>query len=489
VAKRVGTTGDGKGSGSRSGVGPGGGSRRQKLVIVANRMPVRKVRRGNKSAWETSPGGLVAALAPMLKERGGAWVGWDGSTGGRKSAAFDHDGFRVQPVPLTKDEYERFYAGFSNATLWPLYHDMIREPAFHRHWWRPYVRVNQKFADKAAEVSGPRDMVWVQDYQQQLVPAMLREQRPKSRIGFFLHIPFPPEELFAKMPWRRQVLEGLLGADVIGFQDQLSARNFARAARRFTEAAGDESTLRYQGRTIEVAGFPISIDTQRFQQLAADPEIIVQAERFRASWNHRKIILGVDRLDYTKGIDIRLRAFEEVLTRGSVTAKECVFIQVAVPTRQSVDDYADLRDTVERYVGRINGEFATTDHIAVHYVFRSLPLRELMACYLAADVMMVTPLRDGMNLVAKEYAATRLKDTGVLVLSEFAGAAAEMGTALTVNPYDIDGMADVMERALTIDAGEARKRMGALRRVVERNSVHDWSDSFIARLAEPATKG
>ncbi|MEM7754342.1 MAG: trehalose-6-phosphate synthase [Planctomycetota bacterium] len=478
----VGTTG------VRTGVRAGGGGR-QKLVIVANRMPVRRVRKGQKGFWETSPGGLVAAIAPVLKERGGAWVGWDGSTGGRKSAPFDHEGFRVLPVPLTRDEYERFYAGFSNSTLWPLYHDMIREPAFHRHWWRPYVRVNQKFAEQAAAASGARDMVWVQDYQLQLVPGMLREMRPKSRIGFFLHIPFPPEELYAKMPWRRQVIEGLLGADVIGFQDQLSARNFSRAARRFTEAAGDEQTLRYQGRKIEVSAFPISIDTEQFHDLAADPEIIVAAERFRASWSHRKIILGVDRLDYTKGIDIRLRAYEEVLSRGNVTAKDCVFIQVAVPTRQSVNDYNDLRDTVERYVGRINGEFATTDHIAVHYVFRSLPIKELMACYLAADVMMVTPLRDGMNLVAKEYAATRLKDTGVLVLSEFAGAAAEMGSALTVNPYDIDGMADVMEQALTLDPANAKKRMAALRRVVKRNSVHDWSDSFIERLSGGGSAG
>ncbi len=454
-----------------------------KLVIVANRMPVKRVRRGKRSGWETSPGGLVAALAPVLKERGGAWVGWDGTTSGRTPANFTHDGIAIRPVAINKDEYERFYSGFSNSTLWPLYHDMIREPAFHRHWWRPYVRVNQRFADRTAEVATNKDMVWVQDYQLQLVPGQLRELRPKSRIGFFLHVPFPPEELYAKMPWRRQVMEGLLGADVLGFQDQLSAKNFAQAARRFGGATGTDEKLKYGGRTIEVAPFPISIDVDRFQTLARDPELIVAAERFRSSWSHRKIILGVDRLDYTKGIDIRLRAFEEVLTRGRVSAKDCVFIQVAVPTRQSVDDYADLRSTVEQYVGRINGEFAQTDYIAVHYVFRSLPIKELLACYLAADVMMVTPLRDGMNLVAKEYVATRLKDTGVLVLSEFAGAASELGTALTVNPYDIDGVADVIERALTIEPAEAKKRMHSMRLKVESNSVHDWSDSFIRRLA------
>ncbi|MEL6328609.1 MAG: trehalose-6-phosphate synthase [Planctomycetota bacterium] len=457
---------------------------KRRLVIVANRMPVRKVKGGARggSGWETSPGGLVSALAPMLQRSGGAWVGWDGTTSRSAREPFLHDGINIRPVPLTKDELDRFYAGFSNKTLWPLYHDAIRAPAFHRHWWWPYVKVNERYAEATCEVAGDDDVIWVQDYQLQLAPSMIRDKRPNARIGFFLHIPFPPEELFAKLPWRKQTLEGLLGADVLGFQTKLSAQNFSRAARRYTSATGSDTLLNYQGRQIVVDAFPISIQVSQFQDLARDPEVIREAERFRGSWDQRKIILCVDRLDYTKGIDIRLRAFEEVLRRGNFTADECVMIQVAVPTRQSVDDYAELRETVEQYVGRINGTYAKMEHIAVHYVHRSLPMRELLAAYLAADVMMVTPLRDGMNLVAKEYCATRLEGSGVLVLSEFAGAALELKQALLVNPYDIDGMATTLEDALRLDDAEARRRMNALRRTIEKHDVSAWSDSFLRRL-------
>lgn len=458
--------------------------RASRLVVVANRLPVRKVDKGKGHAWETSPGGLVTAVAPIVKACQGGWIGWDGSMTRRAPAAFTHDGIRVQPVAIRREEMDGFYAGFANTTLWPLYHDALREPKFHRHWWWPYHTVNQRFADAAVAQTQDNDMIWVHDYQLQLVPGMIREKRTKARIGFFLHIPFPPEELFAKMPWRTQILEGLLGADVVGFQDKLSAENFARAARRFTSASGSDELLTFAGRKVVVDAFPISIDVARFQSLAQDPRIIAAAERFRSSWDHRRIILGVDRLDYTKGIDMRLRAFEEVLRRGNVNADHTVFIQVAVPTRQSVDDYADLRDTVERYVGRINGTYAKTEHIAVHYVYRSLPPAELMAAYLAADVMMVTPFRDGMNLVAKEYCAVRLLNTGVLVLSEFAGAAAELREAILVNPYDIDGMAAAIESALTLDPADARRRMALLRGRVEKHTVHDWSDSFIAVLSK-----
>ena len=453
-----------------------------KLVVVANRMPVRRVGSGRNAQWETSPGGLVSALAPLLMEQKGGWVGWDGTTGKKEKPAFQHDGMTIRPVPISADELEAFYAGFSNKTLWPLYHDALRTPLFHRHWWWPYHSVNEKYAKAAAELAGERDVLWVQDYQLQLVPGMLRELRPKARIGFFLHIPFPPEELFAKLPWRKQILEAMLGADVVGFQTRLAATNFARAARRFTDATGTDTKLKYGGREITVDAFPISIEVGRYQQLASDPGVIQATERFRLSWDYRKIILAVDRLDYTKGIDIRLRAFEEVLRRGKFTAEDCVFIQIAVPTRQSVDDYNDLRETVEQYVGRINGTYARTQNIAVHYVFRSLPIRELVQCYLAADVMAVTPLRDGMNLVAKEYCATRLQDTGTLLLSEFAGAALELKPALLVNPYDIDGMANGLEEALRLPAAEQKKRMSSLRKSVEGHTVQDWSESFMKRL-------
>jgi len=455
---------------------------REGLVVVANRMPVRRLQRGKPGDWETSPGGLVTALSPMLKERGGGWVGWDGSTNRRPTEPFEHENIKIRPIGMSGSEFENFYAGFANKTLWPLYHDSIREPHFHRRWWWPYLQVNERFADATAEVAGAGDLIWVHDYQLQLVPGMVRERLPKSRIGFFLHIPFPPEELFAKIPWRRQILEGMLGADVVGFQTALAAQNFSRAARRFTDATGTDRKLVFQGRTVVVDAFPISIDVAHYEKLASDPGIAVEAERLKSNLDGRRIILGVDRLDYTKGIDIRLRAYDELLRRGRYTAEDCVMVQIAVPTRESVDDYADLRDAVERLVGRINGTRSIKHHVPVHYMYDSLPMNDLMARYLAADVMMVTPLRDGMNLVAKEYCTTRINNDGVLVLSEFAGAALELKQAMLVNPFDVDGIASAMEDALLMSPVEQKKRMISLRRTIKARTVHDWADGFIARL-------
>ena len=458
-------------------------SSEDRLIIVANRLPVRRVRKGRGSAWETSPGGLVSALSPLLSRTGGSWVGWDGTASKSAPDPFDHEGMRIRPLAIPGDDVEGFYRGFSNTTLWPLYHDSIREPIFRRKWWWPYQRVNKHFAEATVEQMPERGgTIWVQDYQLQLVPGMIRERRSDARIGFFLHIPFPPEELFAKIPWRSQILEGLLGADVLGFQTRLSAQNFARAARKYTEATGSDTRLRYRGREIEVNAFPISIDVEHFRSIAQDPDVIEQARQIREDWDGRRIILGVDRLDYTKGVDIRLRSYEEVLCRGSIAAENTVFIQVAVPTREKVEEYNQLRETVEQQVGHINGQHSEGHHIAVQYYYRGLPQDELVALYMAADVMLVTPLRDGMNLVAKEYVATRTDNTGVLVLSEFAGAALELRQALLVNPYDIDGTASRIEEAVSMTPPEAARRMRSLRTAVQRRSVHDWSDSFLARL-------
>jgi Trehalose-6-phosphate synthase len=452
-------------------------------VVVANRLPVRRTPEG----WETSPGGLVSAIYPFLKDRGGAWVGWDGSESepGRSDppAPFTHDGIQVRPVPLSSAEVESFYHGFSNETLWPLYHDAIRTPQFHRRWWHPYREVNMRFAQLAVEASADRDLIWVQDYQLQLVPGYVRLHRPRARIGYFNHIPFPPEELFAKLPWRQQILEGLLGADVVGFQTKLAAQNFSRAARQFTSAKGTDTRLEFQGRTVVVDAFPISIDFDRYSRAAGEADVSELSTRLRESLDGRRILLGVDRLDYTKGIDIRLRAFEELLERGRIGVDDTCLVQVAVPTREAVEDYAELRSTVEELVGRVNGTHGRLGRVAVHYIYRSLPWAELLACYRAADAMVVTPLRDGMNLVAKEYVACRNDDSGALVLSEFAGAALELKQALLVNPHDVDGMADAMERALTIAPADARRRMAAMRRTVGGHTVYDWSDSFLRVLS------
>lgn len=452
------------------------------LVVVANRLPVRQTRKGPRTSWETSPGGLVTAMRPLLRERGGSWVGWTGAEGGA-SKPFVHDGMHIHPVPLTRTDIERFYEGFSNETLWPLYHDVLRTPHFHRAWWRTYLDVNRRFTDIVSPLVAPDATVWVHDYHLQLVPGMLRDRRPGARIGFFLHIPFPAPELYARMPWRREVLEGLLGADVIGFQSRLMAQNFLRSARRYTDAKGVGSVLHYGGREIRVLPFPISIDIGEFESLAHSSAVRERVDQLHQRIGRgRKLILGVDRLDYTKGIDVRLRAFEEILARGRYSTADVCMIQVAVPSRAGVADYAEMRRIVEETVGRINGEYAEPGRVAVHYLHRSLAREDLIAYYRAADVMFVTPLRDGMNLVAKEYVATRLDDTGVLVLSEFAGAANELRHAVLVNPFDIDGMASAVEQALAMPARDARQRMRSLRKTVHAYDLYAWASRFLHAL-------
>lgn len=450
-------------------------------------MPVRRVNGRRSAGWETSPGGLVAALHPMLRDRGGAWIGWDGAIDAPATDAFEHENIRIRPIALSSADHERFYSGFSNRTLWPLYHDSIREPRFHRRWWSSYIGVNRRFADAASDSAGERDLIWVHDYQLQLAPGMIRDRRPWARIGFFLHTPFPSEQMFAKLPWRREILEGMLGADLIGFQTPRDARNFVRASRRFAGAGGRDRTLTFSGRTVEIGVFPVSIDVERYEAFARDPAIAESARAFRRALGDRRVVLGVDRLDYTKGIDIRLKAFDELLSRGRHSSAECVMVQVAVPTRESVDDYAELRDEVEALVEQVNGAHGSVDRPAVHYVFDSLTPEEVAARYAAADVMVVTPLRDGMNLVAKEFCMARGGGDGVLVLSEFAGAALELRKALLVNPFDIDGIAGAIGRGLEMDPVEQRRRMGALQRAIRGRTVHDWADGFIDRLRNGTT--
>ena len=461
------------------------GGHRGELLVVANRLPVHQTDGG----WETSPGGLVSALMPLLQQRQGVWIGWGGSASG-DMAPFRHDGLCNVPVTLSADEVRDYYEGFSNSTLWPLYHDACQQPQFHRHWWRPYVTVNERFAEAAAREAAPGASVLVQDYHLQLVPGMLRRMRPDLRIGFFLHIPFPPVELFAQLPWRQRILEGLLGADVVGFQTKNGAQNFIRLVNRYTSYRGVSQSISVDGRPVEVREFPISIDYEKIEKLAADPATIQRAREIRAELGeHRTVMLGVDRLDYTKGIDQRLRALHEILATGRHSVRDLVLVQVSVPSREKVDEYIEIRERIETLVGHINGEFGEVGRMPVHYLRRSLPIEELVAYYLAADLMLVTPLRDGMNLVAKEYCAARRDDTGVLILSEFTGAAHELERAVLVNPHDIDGMAVTIERAIAMPRAEQARRMRSLRQRVRRRTVYDWADDFIAALSGTGAGG
>lgn len=458
---------------------------RRSLVVVANRLPVRQIQKEQLLTWEWSPGGLVSALAPVLTRSEGVWVGWNGRPG-RASTSFHFEGIENLSVPLRAHEIEDFYNGFSNRTIWPLYHDAVRWPEYNRAWWQPYVDVNYRFAEAAASVAAHGATVWVHDYHLQLVPGRLREMRPDLKIGFFLHIPFPPQELFSQLPWRKQILEGMLGSDVVGFQTRTAAQNFARLARRYTSTGGNDRELRYANRTVRSAAFPISIDFKRFAEIADSPEVTSRVRRLRKELggNGPRIILGVDRLDYTKGIDIRLKAFQELLRSGKATIEDCALVQYAVPSREKLGEYAELKRLVEQYVGEINGEFGKLGRVPVHYLNQNVPIEELVALYRLADVMLVTPVRDGMNLIAKEYVASRTDESGVLVLSEFAGAAQELRRALIVNPHDVDGIVSTLDRALKQSPEETRRRMRWLRSTVRRHDVFDWADSFFEALRD-----
>lgn len=458
-------------------------SARSRLVIVSNRLPVQQVEREGRRVWETSPGGLVSALRSVLSGSRVTWIGWSGVPD-ETPAPFEVDQVINHPVGLTAEECEAFYDGFSNRTLWPLYHDAVRAPEYRRAWWPVYAEVNRRFAREAAAVAPERGAVWIHDYHLQLAPQMLRDLRPDLRIGFFLHIPFPPLELFSRLPWRRDVVEGILGADVIGFQTPRAARNFAALSRKYTTARGDRGRLVHDGRRIACEAYPISIDVVRFETLAETPAVRNHERDLRARLGDgRRILLGLDRLDYTKGIDVRLRAYQELLRSGRTSLDDSVFVQVAVPSRDRVEEYVQLKQEVDRLVGEINGEFARLGRSAVHYLWRSLPTEELIALYRIADVMVVTPFCDGMNLVAKEYVACRTDDAGVLVLSEFTGAAQELTSALTVNPHDVDGVSAVMHAALSMPVRIQRRRMRALRRTLHGHTVFNWAESFLGALA------
>jgi trehalose 6-phosphate synthase len=457
------------------------------FVVVSNRLPVDRVEGDDgEVGWKRSPGGLVTALEPVMQQAGGAWVGWAGKAD-LDVDPFQSEGIRIVPIALSEDDIEHFYEGFSNDTLWPLYHDVIAPPSYHRLWWDSYVSVNQRFADAAAAVAAEGATVWVQDYQLQLVPRMLREQRPDLAIGFFNHIPFPPYEIFAQLPWRTQIVEGLLGADVIGFQRTADASNFARAVRRLTTNTTRTTDISVQepggARRVVAKAFPISIDAAHFEELARRPDIQARAKEIRAGLgNPDKVMLGVDRLDYTKGIGHRLKAFGELLVDERLSVEDVTLVQVASPSRERVEAYINLRDEIELQVGRINGDFATMSHQPISYHHQGYPREEMVALYLAADVLLVTALRDGMNLVAKEYLASRFDEDGVLVLSEFTGAADELRRAVGVNPHDIDGLKDAIMHALTMPVRQRRASMRALRKRVIENDVALWSRRFLETL-------
>ncbi|XXY48977.1 bifunctional alpha,alpha-trehalose-phosphate synthase (UDP-forming)/trehalose-phosphatase [Sorangium sp. So ce269] len=466
-----------------------------RLLIVSNRLPISvRVDRGALSLTRSS-GGLAAAMRGPHERMCALWIGWPGSVAGlspeqRQDADAALAGIRAVPVHLGAAEQSRFYDGFSNGVLWPLFHYLLDKVNLDAELdWEAYQRVNERFADAVAEQYTPGDAIWVHDYQLMLLPALLRKRLPGARIGFFLHVPFPSAEVFRILPWREQIVRGLLGADLLGFHTAGYLRNFAASAAHVLDVDPGEAAIEHDGRRVALGVHPISVDAAAIELLAAHPGVREEAARIRAEARGRKIVLGIDRLDYTKGIPRRLLAIERFLEREPELRDNVRFIQLAVPTREMAGAYADFRRLVHEMVGRINGQHGTTQATPIHYIHRSLPLEQVIALYLAADVMLVTPLRDGMNLVAKEYVAARIDDDGALILSEFAGAAAELSEAISVNPYDIGSVAAAVKQAIAMPPAEQRLRMTALRRRVATHDVHTWAQSFLDdldRAAAPA---
>ena len=464
-----------------------------RLIIVSNRLPVTVSRREGGVELHESAGGLATGLDRFHRAGEGVWVGWPGEAHrGRNATDPELDGLlaarRLVPVHLTAQEVRQYYEGFSNGVIWPLFHYLLDRVPLRGHEWQAYRAANERFADAVVGHAAAGDTIWIHDYQLLLLPGLLRERLPGARIGFFLHIPFPSSELFRILPWRRELLEGLLGADLIGFHTYAYVRHFVVAVRHILGLDPGLDCLTHDGREVRFGYYPMGVDAEAFARMASAPETGAEAAAIKAEAGGRQILLGIDRLDYTKGIPRRLLAFERLLESDPGLVERVRLVQVAVPSRSGIEPYQQIRKQVEEIVGRINGRFGTVGSVPVHYLYQGFAPSQLAALYRAADVRVVTPLRDGMNLVAKEFVASRVDEDGVLVLSEFAGAAAELPEALLANPYDIEGLAGLLRQALGMVPPERRARMQAMRVRVSRQTVHDWSAGFLAALAPAAPR-
>lgn len=458
------------------------------LVVVANRLPVSK----QQGAWRPSAGGLVTALRPVMEGHDGAWVGWNG---GVEDVPRRIDGMDIDllPLGLSHAQLQGYYHGFANRTVWPLFHDLVEQPVFERRWWEIYEEVNEAFAERAHDLpvdESRRPLLWVQDYHLMALPRMLREDVPDRLVAFFLHIPFPPPELFARLPWREELLDGLLGADVVAFHTDRYRDNFVRAVERLHPVKSiteGRTVVLPDGRRVRTAAHAISIDAGGFAAMARSPGVEEELAVLREQFAGRTVILGVDRLDYTKGIQERFQAIELLLERRKDLRGRIAFIQIAVPSRENVQEYRDLRSDVEREVGRINGRFTEPGQdVPVHYLHRGVPRSRLVAYYRLADVAAVTPLKDGMNLIAKEFVVCQNagEGTGALVLSEFTGAALELTEAVSCNPFDVEGLSRRIELALELDDHDRRSRLERMAAHVHADDVFHWVDRELGEVEQ-----
>jgi trehalose 6-phosphate synthase/phosphatase len=459
-----------------------------RLILVSNRLPVTiQDDVSNPSNGQTvnrSSGGLVAGLDPLHLNGDGIWIGYPGTDPDETAQKLLAD-MRLDPVAIPESEYSGYYEGFSNGSIWPLFHYLLEYCEFDPKAFADYKRVNERFAEKILEHAKDDDTIWIHDYQLMLVPAMLREKLPGARIGFFLHIPFPSVEVLRVMPQREELLRGLLGADLIGVHTFEYADHLSRSFRRVLGLEARQGVVNLSGRGVRIEAHPLGIDIESQRNAAYSDEAEQILTRYKRSFGDAQVILGVDRLDYTKGLPNKLEAFKSLLDREPRWRDGAVLIQVAVPSREAIGSYRDQKSEIERLVGEINGLYGRGGKTPIQYIYGSVSPAELGALYRLADVALVSPIRDGLNLVAKEYVAVRDDGAGVLVLSEFAGAATELGEALRINPWDVDGTASQIERTLDMSFGERNERMAPMHRRVLENDVHNWVKRFIRSLGSP----
>ncbi len=461
-----------------------------RLILVSNRLPFALEPAGD-GQWSVkpSPGGLVSALGPVLRGRGGTWIGWPGVAGEIPDAPFAEAtrdaGYEVVSVALSEAERDEFYYGYSNEVIWPLFHDLQSFCHFEPAFWETYKAVNERYAEAIARHCQPGDFIWVHDYHLMYVAQALRERGVHAALTFFLHIPFPPYDIFAKLPQQQRLLRALLQFDLLGFQTRRDLRNFLQCVRRVMPEGNllpsrKLQVIRFDKRKIRAGRFPIGIDFESFEKGAVSEEVARRARELRAAFPGCQLMLGVDRLDYSKGIPERLRAFRDALERYEELRGRVVLIQNVVPSRVEIPRYHEFKDRIDRLVGDINGRFSTDTWLPVHYRFRSLDRDDLLAHYRACEIALVTPLKDGMNLVAKEYCACCVDKNGVLILSQFAGAAEQLKRgALLVNPYDVEQVADTILKAFRMSRAERSARMKRMRRAVSNENVFRWVDSFL----------
>ena len=457
-----------------------------KTIIISNRLPVKIEQENNELVYKASEGGLATGLNSVFKQGNNLWVGWPGLAIEKSQEEEVHSNLikqHMKPVFLSTEEIEDFYEGFSNETLWPNFHYFNQYTVYKEELWLAYQRVNQKFAEIVSEELEDDDTVWIHDYQLLLLPQLIRAISPNATIGFFLHIPFPSYESFRLLPWRRELLNGMLGADFLGFHTYDDMRHFLSSVNRLAGLGNSNGTIKVKNRLIKADALPMGIDYEKYAASAQDPETLAREARYRESIGTVKLILSIDRLDYSKGIPQRLRAFELFLSKYPDFKEKVSLFMVVVPSRDSVSKYKQLKEEIDLLVGRINGQFSKLNWTPIHYFYRSFPLPALSAFYRISDVALVSPMRDGMNLVCKEYVASRLDKKGVLILSEMAGASKELSDAIIVNPNDIHQLVEAMHKALTMPEALQIESMTSMQKSLKRYNIHAWVKLFMDELA------